>query len=372
MLLLSGFAVVLFLFIQMKRSLGAYESDTGFVSVSEPDTARLEPPRIFKPSNDGIIYSNSVSISGEAEANRIVSLSVNGVLRSVALPRGRKFHFEDIRLHRGQNRLEVRALTPEGQGSVLETLLITYEHPTISYLTRDFKRGSRTKKTVALTFDGGSTNNAAEEILNILKEEGVHCTFFLTGEFIRRYPETVKRICAENHEVGNHTWGHPHLTTFEENRRHQTLAGMTEKILKTELQKAASLYQMVTGAEMAPLWRAPFGEYNKEILLWAARAGYRHVGWTTGRGWNGTMDTMDWVADRSSSVYHSADEIVEKILRLARGDGEAASGAVILMHLGTNRKDDFPHRKLPDIIQGLEAEGYKLCTVTEMMADAGL
>jgi peptidoglycan/xylan/chitin deacetylase (PgdA/CDA1 family) len=263
-------------------------------------------------------------------------------------------------------------MTPEGQSSILQTLWIRYEHPTIPYLARDFKRGSTRFKKVALTFDGGSINNAADEILDILKRKGVRCTFFLTGEFIRRYPETVKKIHAGKHEVGNHTWSHPHLTSYAQNRIHNTLDDISEKKLTSELTKAASLYRMVTGAEMAPLWRAPYGEYNNEILVWAARAGYRHVGWTTGRGWEGTMDTLDWVADTNSEAYYTADEIAEKILDLARRKGGGANGGVILMHLGTNRNEDFPHQKLPDIIQGLEDEGYSLSTITEMMADRGI
>ena len=81
------------------------------------------------------------------------------------------------------------------------------------------------------------------------------------------------------------------------------------------------------------------------------------------------MDTMDWVADKSSEVYHTADEIAAKLLKKAHSNGGEFNGAVILMHLGTNRQDDFPHKKLPDIIEGLEAEGYRLCTVTELMAE---
>jgi len=372
LLLVAGFATMLILFLQMRRGIISSTSKTGTAIVSMPDSSDVLPPTIFEPSTDGLVYSNTISIDGEVEENRIVSLSVNGILSDAILPHGRTFSFKEIKLHRGQNRLEVRAMTPEGQSSILQTIWIRYEHPTLPYLARDFKRGSKHIKKMALTFDGGSIDNAAHEILDILKDKGVHCTFFLTGEFIRRYPETVKRIHAEKHEVGNHTWGHPHLTSYAQNRMHQTLTGITENKITTELSKAASLFKMVTGTEMASLWRAPYGEYNNEILMWGARAGYRHVGWTTGRGWEGTMDTMDWVADTTSEAYHSADEIAEKILRLARARNGAANGGVILMHLGTNRREDFPHKRLPDIIQGLEDEGYILSTVTDLMADTRL
>jgi peptidoglycan/xylan/chitin deacetylase (PgdA/CDA1 family) len=80
------------------------------------------------------------------------------------------------------------------------------------------------------------------------------------------------------------------------------------------------------------------------------------------------MDTMDWVTDKNSSAYHTADEIVQKILNYENGRKHGTNGAIILMHLGTHRTEDFPHKKLPEIIQGLRDRGYELVKVTEMMA----
>ncbi len=94
------------------------------------------------------------------------------------------------------------------------------------------------------------------------------------------------------------------------------------------------------------------------------------MGWTTGKGWAGTMDTMDWVADRKSKAYHSAEEVENKILRFAEDGKNGANGAVILMHLGTERRDDFPHKRLESIIGGLNRLGYKPVRVSEMMTAA--
>jgi peptidoglycan/xylan/chitin deacetylase (PgdA/CDA1 family) len=177
----------------------------------------------------------------------------------------------------------------------------------------------------------------------------------------------VKRIVSEGHEVGNHTWSHPHLTTFASNKQQTTVQGMTSERLRNELGKTASLFEVVTKQTMTDLWRAPYGEYNPEILGWAAHAGYKHVGWTVGKGPEESMDTMDWVADKTSKAYRSSEEIVRKIFDYSKNKKTGASGAVILMHLGTERKDDFPHRKIPEIIQGLRKEGYALVRVSEML-----
>ena len=106
--------------------------------------------------------------------------------------------------------------------------------------------------------------------------------------------------------------------------------------------RTAELYKAVTGKEMNKLWRAPYGEHNYEIRQWAAEVGYRHIGWTVGKNWEEGMDTMDWVADKNSPAYHSADEVVEKILAFGNGNKEGANGTIILMHLGTTReRGDF-------------------------------
>lgn len=350
------------------RQLKFYERQSvrgGFVA----DSSSVVPPKIFEPSEGGMVYSNTLDIHGEAEENRIVSLSVNGQLRRVYLPEGGRFVFEDVKLKRGENRLEIRSISESGRASTLESISINYMSPTFTYLVKDFTRGTQIEKQVAFTFDGGSIDSATDEILDILKSKNVKSTFFLTGTFIRNYPETVKRIASEGHEVGNHTWSHPHLTTFEQNRRHNTSEDISDLILKEEFERTASLFEMITGQPMARLWRAPFGEYNEEILGWAARAGYKHIGWTLGQGPEENMDTMDWVADKNSSAYRSAEEISEKILTFAKQKPHGANGAIILMHLGTHRDDDFPHRKLPEIIDGLHSQGYRLVKISDMLSD---
>jgi peptidoglycan/xylan/chitin deacetylase (PgdA/CDA1 family) len=342
--------------------------DDGMLPVPA-DTIQVSPPKLFEPAEGGMVYSSELTIRGEAEDDRIIALSINGKLDRVMLPEKGRFVFEKAKLSRGRNRLEVRALTQDGQVSSLQTVLVTFASPTLSYLSRDFRRGSLDERQVALTFDGGAGNNAAEEILNFLKDKEIQCTFFLTGRFIRNFPETVKQIAADGHEVGNHTWSHPHMTSYARDREQRTLPAITHERIRDEFNKTASLFRMVTGEEMARLWRAPYGEYNREILTWAGMEGYKHVGWTVGRGWEENMDTMDWVADRESKAYHTADEVAEKILAYANRRGAGANGVIILMHLGTEREDDFPHRKLPEIIDGLHSKGYRFVKVSQMLPE---
>jgi len=345
-----------------------YPGQIEISSDAEIDTTKIRPPALTTPTKYGMVFSNTVSFEGKAQSGRIIALSIDGDIKKILLPTNESFQFKDVRLHRGNNAIEIRSITNDGSVTILQTMTLAFAAPSLSFLAKDFQRGSLKEKQVAITFDGGSNNNASDEILDILKDKKVNATFFLTGVFIRKYPKTVKRIVSEGNEVGNHTWSHPHLTSFAENYKHETLPGITSKKIQDELAKTASLFQMVTGKNMKPLWRAPYGEYNGEILKWAAQAGYKHVVWTMGRGWEGTMDTMDWVADKNAKSYHTADEVVEKILNYGNEKKNGISGAIILMHLGTNREDDFPHQKLPEIIDGLRKKGYELVPVSDMIA----
>ncbi len=338
-------------------------ADTSITS----EMPEISPPKINQPAEGGMVTTTTVDILGEAENNRIITLSIDKKLIQAVLPEDGKFIFNNIQLSRGVNQLEVRALTEEGKSSTLQTLTLTHARPTVAYNAKDFARGPTQRKEIALTFDGGSIDNAADEILDILKDKKLVCTFFLTGEFIKKYPKTVKRIAGDGHEVGNHTWSHPRLTSFAQNRKHETLQNVNQKLLKEEFEQTASLYKLITSDEMVPLWRAPYGEFNSQILRWAAKAGYRHVSWTVGRGWDESMDTLDWVADKNSSSYRSADEIMAKILNYDKGRSNGSNGVIILMHLGTHRHDDFPHLKLPYIIEGMRQKGYSFVRVSEMI-----
>ena len=214
-------------------------------------------------------------------------------------------------------------------------------------------------KRIVVSFDAGSSDRGAAEILDALRGRGIRTTIFLTGQFIRRYPELTRRIAEDGHEVGNHTWDHPHLTTYASDGRQSTRPGVTEEMLRGELLRTAALYRETTGREMAPLWRAPFGEENAEIRAWALRAGFSHVSWTHGGGRN--LDALDWVSDPESPRYRPSDRLISRLLASAR------PGNIILMHLGSDREDPVADH-LPRLLDTLASEGYRFSTASELIA----
>ncbi len=216
----------------------------------------------------------------------------------------------------------------------------------------DVKRIITDEKIICLTFDGGSHADRVDSIVKILKRQNVSATFFLTGEFIKRFPEKTKKI-AENFEVGNHTYSHTHLTSFEINQRHNTLYKINQIKILEELIKCEEIFEKLTGKKMKRIWRAPYGEENFEIKKWANRIGYIHIRWT--------YDIKDWM-NEDEKRFISFDKIFKEIR-----SKDDLKGYIFLMHLGSiERKDNF-YDFLKSFIKEFKKRGYKILSVTHAL-----
>jgi len=220
-------------------------------------------------------------------------------------------------------------------------------------------RGPRNGQRVCLTFDGGSNAEEATVILDTLRSRGLHTTFFVTGEFIRKFPEVVKRIVREGHEVGNHTRTHPHFAPNGRRDPAWTKARIQEELLSTD----QAFFQLM-GRPLDPLWRAPFGEHTAEIRGWAEEIGYRHIYWSEG------ADTLDWATPQQRKLYRTGEAILDRLRdRMARKDGE---GLIVLMHLGSERAEhDRPARRLGAFIDRAKAEGWTFVRIGDYLRELG-
>lgn len=226
----------------------------------------------------------------------------------------------------------------------------------------DLTRGPADRREILVSFDAGSSSRGARDILDALRARGVRTTVFLTGEFIRRYPDLARQIAGDGHEVGNHTDTHPHLTTYASDGRQATRSGVDRSYLAAELARAAHLYREATGRDMSPIWRAPYGEQNAEIRTWAAEAGYWHVGWTGGRA---GLDGMDWVSDPASRMYRSSERLVARLI------ANAENGGIVLLHLGSDREDPVALH-LPELLDGLLGHGFRLVKASQFLEREGM
>lgn len=234
--------------------------------------------------------------------------------------------------------------------------------------------GSRSHRVVALTFDGDAHTNAIKEILDTLASRKVRATMFITGNFVRHNPRAVKAIFRAGHEIGNHTYSHPHLTSWESTRTQTTLQKVNRAFLVNELGRTDAAFRSLTGHSMAPLWRAPYGEKNRQLCRWAQDAGYLHVGWRQGRTWRENLDSNDWAPDPDHPAYHSPREVLQKITNAARAKPSGIHGGIILMHLGVLRKERSQrvHLSLGTMIDTLRSMGYSFVTVGEMARLSGI
>lgn len=244
-----------------------------------------------------------------------------------------------------------------------------YHAPKIAF---SISNGSVNKPQVALTFDGGYISNVANEILDTLLSRNVKASMFVTGYFIRKFPDIINRIVLEGHDLGNHTMSHPHLTSYAQTRTQTTLPQVNTDFLKKELVSAENLLLEKTGHKFSSLWRAPYGEFNNTICTWAHDLGYTHVGWRQGRTWRDGLDCNDWIPDSSTPGFKTPTEVFDKIMNIANTKPNGINGGIILLHLGTARKNeaDQVHKILGTLIDSVRALGYTFVPVSQMLKNS--
>ena len=251
------------------------------------------------------------------------------------------------------------AVAPRAAPGVSPTVTVEPEDvgdgpaPPVLHLVHD--GGAR----LALTFDGATSANGTADLLELLRELDLEVTMFVTGEFIDRHPAIVRQAALAGHEFGNHTYSHPHLTTYASNRRHDLLPGVTRESLHRELRQTEEAYRAATGRSLAPLWRAPYGEENRQLRAWAMELGYLHCRWSSLQG--ASLDSLDWVEDEHSSLYVESDRLIERLLAFPR-----LEGGIVLMHLSTNRQVP-PWTELPRFAEEVRRRGVQIGTVSALL-----
>ena len=303
--------------------------------------------------------SQALKIIGRGENNRLLGLWHNGHFSGSAVTNKEVYEFSPQILFLGNNSFTVRSLTENGISTLVDSFSLVYSSPRIRSLAVPLSKLKTEQKIIALTFDAGSSANGADSILHILNTLDIRSTFFLTGAFIKRFPEIVQTIINNNHELANHTYSHPHLTTFAIDGKANNRDHVNRYLVYEQLNKTDSLFNASFGQHLKPFWRAPFGEYNQQILNWAAELGYRHIGWSPG------CDTRDWVSDQESPLYLTAAEIYDHLMALEiNGD---LHGAIILMHLHSDRTNDMPYKILKKLINQLISRNYKIVTISKLL-----
>lgn len=267
-----------------------------------------------------------------------------------------------IPLKYGNNDIQIMVFNETQELEYRDRLNIQYLNEQVETLRHSIEHGYKDQKKIALTFDAGSDDAHTIEILDILRDNDLKCTLFLTGTFMQTHPDLLRQMVEDGHEIGNHTYTHPHFTSFAKDFTQQTLESVDRSFVQKQLLKTDSLFFSLTGQHLKPYWRAPFGEYNSEILTWAAEVGYLHIRWTN------QFDTYDWVTDESSKLFRTPDQIYEHFMAFDKENPDGLNGIIVLMHLGSHRNGNHIYQTLPKLIHSIRQKGYKIGSVTNLLS----
>ena len=190
---------------------------------------------------------------------------------------------------------------------------------------------SLSRPVIALTFDDGPHPELTPKLLDILRQNGVRATFYVIGRNVEAHPEIARRIVAEGHEIANHSWSHPALTSLGAARLNQEIADTSEAILRATGRRPTNM-------------RPPYGAIDDRVRMSILRDhGLDVILWS--------CDPLDW--------KRPGAEVVRR--RLVDG---ATPGGILLAH------DIHPGtiEAVPGVIQDLKAKGYGFATVSQLLA----
>ena len=190
--------------------------------------------------------------------------------------------------------------------------------------------GNKDERNVYLTFDSGYEAGYTEKILDVLKENNVKATFFITGHYLNSAEDLVKRMIDEGHIVGNHTVNHPSMPDLED-----------EKLKKEIMDLHTKMYQKF-GYEMKYL-RPPKGEFSERTLLIAKKLEYKTVMWS--------FAYEDWIEEKQGREEYGKSMIMDNL----------HSGEIMLLH--STSKDNC--EILDYIIKEIKSKGYEFKSLDE-------
>ena len=187
----------------------------------------------------------------------------------------------------------------------------------------------RDNKTVALSFDAAWGNEDTQQLIDILTDHGVKATFFLVGQWVDRYPESVKALADAGMDVMNHSDDHAHFSQLSEQDIISNINACNDKI------------EAITGTRPT-LFRCPYGEYDNHVVSAVNSMGMHVIQWN--------VDSLDW-------KELSAQEITARVTK------QVVPGSIILFH---NAALHTPEA-LPGIIEYLQQEGYEILPVSQLI-----
>lgn len=194
--------------------------------------------------------------------------------------------------------------------------------------------GSAETKEIYLTFDCGYENGNTDLILNALAEHGVTATFFVTGHFLEKQPELVKRMVNEGHAVASHSYNHPDITQFT-----------TKEELAKELDPVKEKFYEITGTELSMYFRPPEGKCYAKGMKWSKDMGYATIFWSVAH--------VDWNTSNQPDPEKAIKTLTNRI----------HPGAIVLLHNTSSTNGAI----INELIGKWEEMGYTIAPLSNLV-----
>lgn len=184
-------------------------------------------------------------------------------------------------------------------------------------------------KKISLTMNCAWNADDVDKILEVLNQNNVKITFFMVGDWIEKFPDSVKKIYESGNEIASHSDTHPHVNnlSYEENIE--------------EIEKSNQKIEKITG-QRTKIYRAPYGEYNDTVIKAANDKGYYTIQWD--------LDTLDYTGITGGEMWN-------------RLEGKIKEGDIILSHNGTKHTAD----SLDMLIKNIKAKGFEVVKVSDLI-----
>ncbi|HCF51330.1 MAG TPA: polysaccharide deacetylase [Syntrophomonas sp.] len=190
-------------------------------------------------------------------------------------------------------------------------------------------QGSTGSKAVAVTVNVDWGGEYIPAMLEALQKSNARATFFVTGSWAENNPELMKTIAAADHSIQNHGYKHVHFNSLKAAQ------------VQEQIKQAEDVIFAATGKK-SQFFAPPYGEKNPSLVAAVNAAGYQYIMWS--------VDTIDWQKP-------APQVIVERVMKKVHND------AIILMH-----PTEPTVKALPEILAGLNQQGYKMMTIEELLA----
>ena len=187
----------------------------------------------------------------------------------------------------------------------------------------------RNDNKIAISFDCAYGDEFTDTILDVLNEYNVKCTFFTVKFWVDKYPDKVKKIIENGHEIGTHSTTHPNMSKLSTNK------------IEEELKLSCDAITNLTGQKVE-LFRPPFGDYNNNVISVAERLGLYTIQWD--------VDSIDW-------KDLSAKDITNRIL------SKTKSGSIILCH----NNGLHTAEALPYVLSNLQNKGFEFVKISSLI-----